>query len=151
MDSVELGLAKRIPIFYEVELQVDPPPFGGDAQAELETGCGKPGWSARALDQSHARLRGGSSAFALVAWFAGSDDVLPAFCTALHHRSDVVQSEVRLSVVLAAILAAVFVSNEDVGAREPDDILLSFERHKFKEPQDRRYAQCDANGSDLAF
>jgi NAD+--asparagine ADP-ribosyltransferase len=60
----------------------------------------------------------------LVARLASCDDVFPTLASALNDWNDVVQGELSFVELLAAVLASVVVSMEDVGPRESDDVLL---------------------------
>jgi hypothetical protein len=72
----------------------------------------------------HIGLRRSASAFTLIAWLAGSDNVFPALAAALNDWNDMVQGELRFVELLAAVLASVVVSLKDVGPGEADDVLL---------------------------
>lgn len=64
----------------------------------------------------HPRLIGCAAAFFLITGFARSHDIFPGFIAALYDRNDVIQGEVGFLEAFSAVLAALGVSNENVGA-----------------------------------
>src|SRR5579885_3134113 len=111
-----------------VELEINFPPLRCTRDPELEARRGKPGGLPRLANQLDAGLLRSPSPLALVAGLARGDDVLPALAPALDDRDDVVQGELRLGELLAAVLADVAVPQENVGPREAHDVLLALER-----------------------
>ena len=103
---------------FEVPVEVVAPALGRAAQSDRDADRRRRHRPPRRAHQAHARLFGRASALAAVARHAARDDVLPVLAAALRHRHDVIERELLCGEDVSAVLACVFVSRVDVGARE---------------------------------
>lgn len=120
------------------EFQIDFPAIRNDRYAELHMGFGEPGRLFGFFDQAKAGFSRGAPAFALVAGFAGSHDVLPAFPTPLNDGHDMVQGEQSAGELISAVLASVMITDEDIGSREPDQLPFFTQSDVVQEPENSR-------------
>lgn len=98
------------------------------------------------FDEFHVGLLGGAAALAGVAACAGADEVLPGVWAVLGAGFDMVYGEFGGVEVLAAVLAAVVVSCEEVAAIEFDALLGEFV--VADKTDDSRHGDIEADGFD---
>lgn len=133
-----------------IDLEIDFPAFRSLGDAHLEIRRGEPQRLPRTTDEAQAGLSGSAPPFSLIAGFACRYDVFPAGLAALDHGYDVVEGQLRFGESVAAVLANVIVSEEDIDSREADDLLLLGQGDIVQEPEHRWHLDREADSSDLS-
>ena len=103
------------------------------------------------LADLHARFFRGSTAFFHIAVPAGGHDVVPGLFAALYDRDHVIHGQIGSWGSSPAVLAGVIVSQEDIIAREADDVFPCPVVGEFDEPDDKRHSDRDRDGAYFAI
>lgn len=133
-----------------LKLEIDLPAIRGFGETKLKISARKPVGLFGFTCEPHTRLLGSSAPFALIAGLTSRNNILPALAASLNDGDNMIQGELILAKVMAAVLAAVRVSQEDVHAREADDLAL-LDRNIGQESQDGGNLDRNSNGADFLF
>ncbi len=88
--------------------------------------------------QRHSRLLGRAVALALVAFYAGSDQILRRVFAALSTRKNVIKRQVLRMTMLAAILAAIAVANVNTRTLHRRLAVIAPQMNVMTQPHNRR-------------
>ena len=104
-------------------------------------------------NQPHGRFFGSMSPFAVIAFEAAGDDILPGFASSLDDGNNVVERQAFRGTFLPAILAGMMIPGVDVGSAEFCALKTLPDFDIFEKPENtgQLYRKADASDFPIVF